>query len=203
MKLITINENEIRENIYIYYDEVSKEGVVIDPGYNKEEIMEEINHNGIKIVGILITHGHFDHIGEANAIKEYTKANIFCHKLEEEMLISSKLNLSSRVAGVEISIEPDELLEDDSVIILGNTTLRTIHTPGHSMGGVCFYDEENGVIFAGDTLFKGTIGRTDLYGGNHDILLKSIEKKLFTLPDDTEVHSGHGSKTTIGKEKRR
>lgn len=192
------------QNIYLYYDEASSEGVLIDSGCNKEDrytIESIIRENNITIKAILLTHGHYDHIIGVDELRKLTSATIYCHKAEKQMLENPDLNLSVRF-GIEAQVMPDQLLSDEDKFRFGNTTLKVIHTPGHTPGGVCFYDEGNRNLFSGDTLFDDSIGRTDLPSGDHALLVNSINTKLMSLPDDTIVYSGHGAKTTIGKEKK-
>ena len=195
MELIIINNNDLEQNVYIYFDPTTKEGVVIDPGNNPEDIMEAINQNNIKVKAILLTHGHFDHISSAEEIGKLTGGLIHCHEQDKQLLEDPALNLSVMIRK-EIKFSPDRLL-GDSIFCF-----KVIHTPGHTPGCVCYYDEENGIIFTGDTLFKSAVGRTDMPLGDYGAMFRSIEEKLFSLPDDTLVYPGHGESTTIGLEKR-
>jgi len=204
MVLEIFDNNDMGQNIYLYYDEASSEGVLIDSGCNKEDrytIESIIRENNITIKAILLTHGHYDHIIGVDELRKLTSATIYCHKAEKQMLENPDLNLSVRF-GIEAQVMPDQLLSDEDKFRFGNTTLKVIHTPGHTPGGVCFYDEGNRNLFSGDTLFDDSIGRTDLPSGDHALLVNSINTKLMSLPDDTIVYSGHGAKTTIGKEKK-
>ena len=194
MKIITINNNDMGQNVYFYFDEVTKEGVIIDPGNNIKEITQTIEQENIQLIGILLTHGHFDHILYAEEVKRLTNAPIYCHESEANMLKEPQLNLSIMVKK-EIGFSPDKLLGQKIFCF------KVIHTPGHTSGGVCFYDEENGNLFTGDTLFKDAIGRTDLPTGDHETLLNSIKERLFTLPDNAVVYPGHGGSTTVKAEK--
>ena len=149
------------ENAYLYFDPQTKEGILIDPGDNEKDVMDAINTKGVSLTGILMTHGHYDHLYSANEVKAHTQAPIMCHTDEREVLESPELNLSV-ITGKHVSVTPDRELSDGDVIEVGSGNLRVIHTPGHSSGGVCFYDEENGNLFTGDTLFRESIGRSDL-----------------------------------------
>ena len=195
MELIIINNNDLGQNVYIYFDPATKEGVIIDPGNNPEDIMEAINQNNIKVKAILLTHGHFDHISSVEEIKEQTEALVYCHEQEKQFLEDSSLNLSGMRRVKEVKFSPDGLLGDNIFCF------KVIHTPGHTPGCVCYYDEENGIIFTGDTLFKNAVGRTDLPLSDHGALVKAVKEKLFSLPDDTVVYPGHGESTSIGGEK--
>ncbi len=223
MKIKTFIVPPLAENCYLYYDENSKDGVLIDPGGSLLEIMNYIQEKGIQISRILLTHGHYDHVGSVTKLKEAlsTKTGshsqnvkICAHKDEVSLLSDPKLNLSVFLRDKAFSILVDEALEDGAEIVLGTknsdkpvegsakgTLLRVLHTPGHTKGCVCYYDPQEGVLFSGDTLFRETVGRTDFPGGSTQELLSSIEK-LFTLPEDTAVYPGHEEATSIGHEKR-
>jgi len=200
MKIITLNNNDMQQNIYLYFDESTKEGIIIDPGDGSADIIAAINENGIKIKGILLTHGHFDHIAAANEVKAHTSAQICAHKQEQVMLEDPEINLSVRV-GKNISTTADVLFVDGDVFTFASTRLKIIHTPGHTPGCVCYYDEKNAVLFSGDTLFKGSVGRTDLPKSDTNQLKDGIKNKLFSLPSDVVVYPGHGGCTAIGHEK--
>ena len=191
--MYTFNNNGMIQNIFIYSD------MIIDAGGSEADlaaITKTIKENNIKIKGILLTHGHWDHIENVEALKELTGAPIYCHELEEEVLVKPELNLSSYHT-TRYSIQPDKLIKDGDKI----NDIKVLHTPGHTPGGVCYYDEKNGVLFSGDTMFRGAVGRTDFPGSDHMALVKSIREKLFALPDDIKVYPGHESFTTIGEEK--
>jgi len=190
----------MQENVYFYYDDETKVGVVIDPGGESKRLCRFIDDNGLKIEGILLTHGHFDHILAVNAVKGATSAPVACHSAEEIMLRSSKQNFF-REAVKDTGVEADILLNDGDVFEFGGHKIKVIHTPGHTAGGVSYYAEECSALFSGDTLFYDSVGRTDLQGGNNAALCSSIKDKLFILPDDTVVYPGHGESTTIGHEK--
>jgi hydroxyacylglutathione hydrolase len=201
MKLITMPIGYSQENTYIYYDESTREGVIIDPGGDGNLILEVIEENKLTIKNILLTHGHFDHIESVHFMKEKTGAEVVSHKLEVVVTNDSNINLSSQVKGVPIEIIPDKLLNEGDEINLSNIKIKLIHTPGHTPGGCCYYVEEEKLLFSGDTLFFQSIGRTDFELGNEVELLHSIKYKLFLLPNDVQVLSGHGKSTTIGNEK--
>ena len=204
MTVKTFDSNDMVQNVYLYYDENSSEGVLIDAGCNDadaKEIATLVDEKGITIKAVLLTHGHYDHIMGVYKIKRITSAEICCHETEVEALENAEINRSA-IHGINIEVKPDKLLADGDEIRFGNTILTVIHTPGHTPGCVCYYDSENGVLFSGDTLFKETIGRTDFPNGSHDQLIQSLKKKLFILPDETKVYPGHGNNTTIGYEKK-
>ena len=205
MKLLTFNKNDMEQNIFLYYDEKSGEGVLIDAGCSEadhKDIVAAIANNNITIKGILLTHAHYDHITAVDILKGMTNAASYCHESEKEILETPNFNLSSRT-DKEINITPDNLFKDGDVFRFGNTALKVLHTPGYTPGGVCYYDENNGNLFTGDTLFHEAVGRTDFPYGNHQELLESIRRQLLILPEDTKVYPGHDVSTTIGHEKRR
>ena len=200
MEVITLNSNEMAQNAYLYFDPQSKEGVVIDPGDNEQDILAAIESKGINLQCILLTHGHYDHIYAADEVKAQTNTPIVCHRNESAVLADPNLNLSVMI-DKNISVTSDRELDDGGEITIGAGKLKVIHTPGHTPGGICFYDEENEMIFTGDTLFMESIGRSDMHMGDHDTLIGSINQKLMTLPESVKVFSGHGLASTIGHEK--
>jgi len=199
MKLITINKNILSQNIFIYFDEATKEGVIIDPGDSEKIIQSTLEENGIKIKGILLTHCHYDHITSANEIRAFTNADIYCHVLERPMLEDPEYNLSVKFTRLEVS--PDKVFADGDEFPIADTVLKVIHTPGHTPGGLCYYDKKNRLIFTGDTLFHSSIGRSDFPFGDHDVLISSIKQRLFTLPEYVKIYPGHGGSSTIKDEK--
>ena len=188
-------------NCYIIGCESTREGAVIDPGGDAERIIAAFSGRGLKIVHVLNTHGHFDHIGANRAILEATGADLLIHEADVPFLtLADRAAAAFGVKG-ENSPPPDGFLQDGITIAVGELELKVIHTPGHTPGGCCFYG--NGMVVTGDTLFAESIGRTDLPGGSLEALLGSIQGKLLGLPDDTVVYPGHGPSTTIGREKAR
>ncbi len=190
----------IMANCYILGCEDTKEAVVIDPGDEADRILTSLAESELKVKYIINTHGHFDHVGANKRMKEVTKATLMIHPDDEPML--SELSSSAAAFGLssENSPKADKYLNDGDEISFGTITLKVIHTPGHSMGGVCLYTD--GAVFVGDTLFKGSIGRTDLPGGNYNTLISSIKNKLLAFDEETIVYPGHGPETTIKSEKR-
>lgn len=187
-------------NCYIVWDEGKKEGVVIDPGDDDENILKVINDLGVKIKYILATHGHFDHVGGVAPLKKKLCVEFLAHK-DDFFFIEDGKNAAGRWGfDIEQPPKPDRFIEDGDIIDVGNFKLEVLHTPGHSPGGVSFlYD---GMVFGGDTLFQRSIGRTDFRMGSFDDLANSIKTRLYTLPNDTIVYTGHGPITTIGDEKK-
>ena len=191
------------QNIYLYYDKHTNEGVLIDAGGGDTDvaaISATLPALGITVKAILITHGHFDHIISADELRKLTNAEIHCHKDEVPMLADPELNLSTMIKK-QLKVTPCKTFAEGDVFTFGSITLKVIHSPGHTHGGVCFYDKQNGNIFTGDTLFRESVGRTDLPQGNGKTLRKSITEKLLTLPGNTNVYPGHGPSSTINHEK--
>jgi len=190
----------IMANCFILGCENTKEAAVIDPGDDADRILMALAKAELKVKCLINTHGHFDHVGANKRMKETTGADIACHPDDEPMLV--ELSKSAAMFGLSAENSPpaDVLLKDGDEICFGAITLKVIHTPGHSPGGICLYTP--GHLFAGDTLFMGSIGRTDLPGGDYDTLISSIKTKLLDFPEDTVVYTGHGPQTSIGNEKR-
>jgi glyoxylase-like metal-dependent hydrolase (beta-lactamase superfamily II) len=204
MKNQMFNNNDMGQNVYLYYNDYTNEGVLIDAGCSDadaKKIAAFIEENGIFVKGILLTHGHYDHIIGIYRAKRAASADIFCHEAEQEALENSKVNRSA-IYGLNIEVTPDKLLIDGDTFQFGGTTIKVLHTPGHTPGSVCFYDEANGNLFSGDTLFRETVGRTDFPNGSHNDLIFNVKTKLLTLPDETRVYPGHGGGTIIGHEKK-
>jgi len=200
MIIKTFNNNDMGQNVYLYYDEISGEGVIIDAGCSETDIKELaafINVNNVAVKGILLTHGHYDHIIAVYNVKRITSAEIYCHTAEREALENAEKNRSA-LHGMDIEVTSDHILCD--TFRFGDATLKVLHTPGHTPGSVCYYDETHGNLFSGDTLFRETIGRTDFPTGNHGDLIRNLKEKLLTLPEETKVYPGHGASTTIGHE---
>ncbi len=189
-------------NCYILADEESKEGVVIDAGGEADKIYKVLNQLGVKLKYIILTHAHVDHISAVEDLKKLTGATTLIHKKDSEMLIDPIKNLSSSMYGGIVSFSADRELVDGDIIEFGNLKLKVIHTPGHTLGGICLYDGDKTLI-TGDTLFALSIGRSDLYGGDHDTLIKSIKNKLMCLDDDVQVFPGHGTSSSIGIERKK
>lgn len=189
-------------NSYILWDEKTKEGAIIDPGYDFYLIDKALEEENIVPKFILLTHSHGDHIGAIKELKDkYTDLKVYIHKDEEQMIMDPVLNLSRLTQMEPVSVEADETFEDGKVFILGETEIKAIHTPGHSPGGTCYL--VGNTLFSGDTLFRLSVGRSDFYLGDQDQLINSIKTKLLTLPDEVEVYPGHGPATTIGQERER
>ena len=174
------------ENCYVVSDD-TREGVVIDPGGMANQILAYIREAKLSIKAVLDTHGHCDHIGANDAIRDATEAPLYIHKEDAAMISDMRLNLSAFMGFKVISRPAEHLLSEGDKISFGQSELEVIHTPGHTKGGVCFVAE--GVAFTGDTLFAGSIGRSDFPGGSEVELIGNIKKKLLVLPDETKVYS--------------
>jgi len=191
----------IAANCYVIGCEETLEGAVIDPGGSAQAILRVIKDLNLNIKYIINTHGHIDHIGANRQIKEATGAKILIHEDDAKMLTNPASNFSMFMGRNITSPGADEFLRDGDIIKIGNTVeLEVIHTPGHSRGGVCL--KTDNMIFAGDTLFAGSIGRTDFPGGSYKTLIESIKEKILCYDDDVVVYPGHGPATTVGFERK-
>ena len=187
-------------NCYFLKNKETGELIIIDPADCPEKIELKVSQMNGKPVAILLTHGHFDHIMAAQAVKEKYNIPIYACRQEEEMLREPSINMTVHY-GQGCSIVPDVFLEDLDVIRLAGFFVQMIHTPGHTQGGVCYYVEKEGVLFSGDTLFCCSVGRSDFATSSTSALIRSIKEKLFLLSDETKVFPGHMGATTIGNEK--
>jgi len=196
-KLVT---GPLQVNTYILGDVDSKEAMVIDPGGNAGGVIQVLEQQGWKLKLIVLTHGHGDHIGAVSELKQRTGVSMMIHNEDAAMLADSKRNFTSMM-GTGVEMTPDGLLEDGDEILLGEKSVVVIHTPGHTQGGICLKADQ--FLFTGDTLFMLSIGRTDLEGGNHRQLIRSIQERLMILDDNIVVYPGHGPESTIGEERKR
>jgi glyoxylase-like metal-dependent hydrolase (beta-lactamase superfamily II) len=196
MQVITKSLGIMAANCYMLRNE--EEAVIIDPGGNPELLYPEIGRRRLRY--IIDTHGHYDHIGANNDLKARYDTMLVVGRYDYEMLLNPGLNLSIMVDSPYISVPPDKLLEDGDSLPFDRTSLEVLYTPGHTKGSICV--KVGNMLFAGDTLFYHSVGRTDLPTGSADELRKSITERLYVLPDETKVYSGHGEATTIGEEKR-
>ena len=188
-------------NCYLYACMESKKAVIIDPGADGKRIYRWVLEKGLKVDYILLTHGHVDHIGAVDELRELLgEVSVGIHAGDAGMLTDGKQNLSSYFGPGLVLKKADFLLQDGQELAIGKEVLKVISTPGHSPGGVCFLCSEG--LFSGDTLFAGSIGRTDFPGGSMNQLLDGVKKKLLILPEETRVFPGHGEETSIGEEKR-
>ena len=185
-------------NCTIVGDPISKKAIIVDPGGDAEKIMAEVDALGLKVVSIIHTHAHLDHILAAGEIKKATGASLYLHK--EDQFLWDILEEQCRMFGVPYQAipDPDEWLKDDADLACEGGV--AIHTPGHTPGSMSFWFEDHKLLIAGDTLFKRSIGRTDLWGGDFDTIMKSIKERLMVLDEDAIIVTGHGPDTTIGDE---
>ena len=192
----------ISTNCYLAVNEETKQAVVVAPAACPPSLMNRIEEEGLEITAILLTHGHFDHImGIDGFRKEFPEIPVYAHREEEALLKDASMNASLEF-GRQYTFSGAAYAEDGDVLDLAGMQFQVIHTPGHTIGGCCYYLQEEKVLFSGDTLFRESIGRTDFPTGNGGQLMRSIREKLFTLPEETAVYPGHMERTTIGDEKK-
>lgn len=198
--VVTLTNGSFAENCYIVADPGNGEAAIVDPGEDVHLFRARLRHEGWTLRAIWLTHAHLDHVAGVAALKEGSDVPIFLHPSDRPLY--DRLPLQAAQFGLDVAVPPppDRDLTDGGSVTVGACTFRVIHTPGHTPGGVCLLG--HGLAFVGDTLFAGSIGRTDLPGGDLKALLASIHERLLRLPDDTVVHSGHGPTTTIGAEKK-
>lgn len=192
-------------NTYVVYDPEAKEAAIVDPGMSRKdefEAMEKfIEREGLKVTHLINTHLHIDHAVADNWVKARYGVPVEAH--EADAMLGERIKQQAIMFGVQAedaAVEIERRLEEGDVVRIGNGELHVLHVPGHSPGSICLYDKEDGFVIVGDALFEGSIGRTDLPGGNHRQLIDAIRSKLLTLPKDTVVLSGHGDATSIGRE---
>lgn len=203
IKEVTV-QGVFAENCYFYIDEITKSGFIIDPGAQAGVIYDIVKRNGWTIEKILLTHGHFDHMGAAELLREKLVAPIYIYPSDARYLTDTYLNLSEN-SGERIIVPHYEELYDGEIIRLKANSefcLKVIHTPGHTPGSVTYYSEREHAAFVGDTLYEHGVGLTNFPGGNEAEIERSIVTKIFSLPDDTVLLSGHSSPITVGEEKR-
>ena len=190
----------LMSNCYIIWDEKVKQGAIIDPGDDADNILKVVKELGVEIKYILATHGHFDHVGGVASLRQNLNAEFLAHEKDFFFIEDGKNAANRWNVDIEQPPKPDRFIEDGEKIKVGGFELEVLHTPGHSPGGISFLNDR--MVFCGDTLFQGNIGRTDFRQGSFEELANSIKTKLYTLPDDTICYTGHGPVTTIGDEKR-
>jgi len=187
-------------NSYLIEDEVTKEAAIIDTGYYEPELAKYVKKQGLEVKYIVLTHGHGDHMcGVPSYKKKYPNIQVVAHQADADLLLGEIHNFSKEISGKFIAIKADRYVNDNDTMTLGNIKLKFIHTPGHTKGSMSILIDN--YLFSGDTLFYEAIGRTDFPDGSSESLLKSVEEKLFTLPDNTLVFPGHMRDTNIGHEK--
>lgn len=196
----SVTVSECYTNCYICMNKDTKEGFIVDPG--DDELKISVNVSRLEMIpkAILLTHGHFDHIGAVNQLKERYNIPVIIGAKEEKVLTDSRMNLSS-MFGEPVKVNGDKFLEDGETFQVAGFDIQYVLTPGHTPGSGCFYIEEEQVLFSGDTLFQASRGRTDFPGGSESDIIKSIKNKLLVLPGETEVYPGHMNITNIDSEK--
>ncbi|MDZ5471011.1 MBL fold metallo-hydrolase (plasmid) [Bacillus sp. 31A1R] len=190
----------LQTNCYLLVDS-NQSCLIVDPGEEGKKLIAHIQKRKLKPQAIVLTHAHFDHIGAIDDVRDHYQIPVYVHEKEAKWLIDPTLNGSQFFMMGPIKMRPAEhFLKGEGQVTVGNFSFEVYETPGHSPGSVSLYFKEAGLVVAGDALFQGSIGRTDLPGGNHEQLIKSIHDKLLVLPEETQVLSGHGGITTIGEE---
>jgi hydroxyacylglutathione hydrolase len=199
LEMLTVGP--FQENCYIIGDEESGVGAIVDPGDEAARIAMAVEKTGLEIGSIILTHAHVDHVGAVVALVDEHSCPVLMHAEAEPML--KELPTQAIMMGMRFGRVPtvDRYVQDDEVLEVGDLGLRSLYTPGHAPGQLAFYVEDEGLVLSGDALFAGSIGRVDLPGGSMEVLMRSIEERLLTLPDETVVYSGHGPRTTIGNER--
>lgn len=201
MRIVTMQLGMLATNCYLAANEETGELIILDPADEPERIIQRIRQMNGKPVAILLTHGHFDHIGAASALQAQYSIPICAMEEEQEILLDAQKNLSG-LYGRPITVKADRFFKDGETLHLAGFSFTALHTPGHTVGGCCYYCEKEQVLFSGDTLFHGSVGRTDFLTGSMGMLHDSIHRKLFPLPAETIVYPGHGEATDIAYEKR-
>lgn len=199
MRIVNISSGFVNANSYLLIDESTLDAAIVDPGGDAPALISAICQNGVKVVAILLTHGHFDHILALDEIKDFTKAPVYIHEYDNVCLGNTIFSLMSMAGRSDTFDDADVKLQDGDEIKIGNSTIKVIHTPGHTTGSVCYMTDAG--LVSGDTLFYDSIGRTDFPGGDYNTIASSI-RSLYKLNGDTVVYPGHGGTTTIERERK-
>jgi len=199
LKWLTVGP--FQENCYIVGDEVSGVGAIVDPGDEASRIAMTVEQTDLEVGSIIVTHAHIDHVGAVAALVDEYACPVLMHAEAEPML--EQLPTQAMMMGLRFGKVPavDHHIPDEEVLEVGDLNLRSLYTPGHAPGHLAFYIEDEGLVLSGDALFAGSVGRVDLPGGSMEVLMRSIEERLLTLPDETTVYPGHGPQTEIGNER--
>jgi hydroxyacylglutathione hydrolase len=199
LEMLTVSP--FQENCYIMGDEESGVGALVDPGDEAARLAMAVEQTGLDIGSIIVTHAHIDHVGAVVALVDEYSCPVLMHAEAEPML--KQLPTQAMMMGLRFGKVPtvDRYVEDEETLEVGDLRLRSLYTPGHAPGHLAFYVEDKGLVLSGDALFAGSVGRVDLPGGSMEVLMRSIEERLLTLPDETAVYPGHGPRTTIGNER--
>ena len=201
MPFLSFTLGPFETNSYLVFCPETRKGIIIDPSFGGETILRAVQREKLDIVHIVNTHGHIDHTCGNRLVREATGAGLLIHRDDSDILLYPDEEFLLML-GLEdyTPLKPDGFIEEGQEVGFGEESLRVIHTPGHTPGGICLLD--NGILFTGDTLFAGSVGRTDLFGGDERALLESLQEKVLPLPDEIEVYPGHGPATTVGQERR-
>lgn len=196
----TLVVGPIEENCYVLKDEATGEGIIIDAGDDGQEILAYVREKGIDVKLLVNTHGHWDHIGAVDELREALQVPLAIHVEDAPMLTADEAAMSMYSAFAGRKKPAEILLKDGDVVNFGKSSLKVMHTPGHTRGGICLYG--GGCLFSGDTLFASSVGRTDLPGGSYEEIIHSVNVVLAVVPDDVRVYPGHGPATSMGRERR-
>ncbi len=191
----------IGTNCYLVINEETKESVMVDPGAYPAKVKNAVKEQGLKLKAVLLTHAHFDHIMGLSDVMEDVKVPVYVEEADLPMMTDGESNLSSTYVRGGYRFEEAVPVNDGQQLEIAGFQFRVIHTPGHTPGGCCYYMEQEGVLFSGDTLFQTSVGRSDFPGGSASALVRSVKEKLLVLPEETHVYPGHMEETTIGYEK--
>ena len=202
IRIDTIVVGPFEVNCYLIWNEQTGDAVIIDPGADEHLIFDAVQKARVTPRAILLTHGHGDHIAAVGAVKSKYDILLYCGDGEERLLANPTANVSIFLGVPIVAPPPDVKLKDEEHVAFGGLQFLVLSTPGHSPAGVCYLHETEGILICGDTLFAGSIGRTDLPGGSIETLLNSIRQKILTLPDSVVCYPGHGPRTTVGAERR-
>jgi hydroxyacylglutathione hydrolase len=199
LEMLTVGP--FQENCYVIGDQESGIGAIVDPGDEAVRIALAVEQTNLEIGQILVTHAHIDHVGAVATLADEYACPVLMHAEAEPIL--KQLPAQAMMMGLRFGKVPtvDRYIEDEEVLEVGGLRLESRYTPGHAPGHLAFYVESERLVFSGDALFAGSVGRTDLFGGNMEVLMQSMRERLLTLPDETRVYSGHGPQTTIGNER--
>jgi glyoxylase-like metal-dependent hydrolase (beta-lactamase superfamily II) len=203
MKVEYLFVGALQEIAYFLIDEETNKTFIVDPGAEADRILEKIKKQNLQVEALLITHGHYDHIGAVMALKEALGCKVIAHEHAKLYLQDTNYNLSTAFGGAELKVEADEYVQEGDTLTLEGTdlTLEVLYAPGHTLDSAVYYTKAYQAAFVGDVIFKDSIGRTDLQGGSYEQLQNSIREKIYTLEDETILYPGHGPFTSVGYEK--
>lgn len=199
IEVTVLTVGPIQTNCYIVNQKGGTSCLVVDPGEDAEKIADYIQRKGLKNEAVLLTHGHFDHVTGVHPLVSLVGGRVYAFDQERELLMDANLN-GSAMMGYEVALEPECFLRDGQRITVAGIEFRVIHTPGHTSGSCCYYQEEEKLLFSGDTIFMESVGRTDFPTGNGRQILDSLRNKILTLPSEVQIYPGHGPDTTVGYE---